>query len=268
MKTPAGVIARSLAQDDEHFATKQIPMICQLGEKTSMAARRCFQRGVRQFRGGTEERVDDGGEIGGLGPDEDLDGLGERVEKAREARHEGLLLGEGAKGERHRSSPTHQGQTINPEVDDPVRPDAHQRESQRRWQGAGGAGKGGRGGHPVGGGHEPVRGTVMAPGGPHPPVGGDTFEAAQRQQDGESTEGNGDHGEDGRGHDVARGAVAGPQDHPGHSQDGELMGGQVGEQPVLALDIGGNAHPTPVPGRVMLSTGHSATPAASALTPL
>ena len=83
-----------------------------------------------------------------------------------------------------------------------------------------------------------------------------------------STEGDGDHAEDGRRHDVAGGAVAGPQDDPGHSQDGELAGGQVGEQPVLALDIGGDAHPTPVPGSVMLSTGHSATPAASALTPL
>ena len=112
----------------------------------------------------------------------------------------------------------------------------------------------------------------MTPGGAHPPIGGNSFEAAQRQQDGQSTEGNGDNAEEDGRHDLARSAVPGPQNHSGHSQDGELACGQVAEQPVLALDIGGNAHPTPfpitIPAAIALGPGHAPTPAASALTPL
>ena len=131
MQATAGVVA-ALAQHDEHLATEQILMSGQLGQKAGVAARRGLERGVRQFRGGTKEPVDDGDEIGGLSPDQDLNGLSERVEKARESRDQRFLLGEGAEGEGHRSGPTHERMAVRPEIDAPVGLDAHQRESQWR----------------------------------------------------------------------------------------------------------------------------------------
>ena len=62
---------------------------------------------------------------------------------------------------------------------------------------------------------------------------------------------------DGGGHDVAGGGVAGPQDDGGDSQDGELAGGQAGQQLVGSLDVGGDAHPARGPVGVVAG-GHSA----------
>ena len=53
------------------------------------------------------------------------------------------------------------------------------------------------------------------------------------------------------GDQVAGGGVAGPQDDRGDGQDGELAGGEAGQQLVGPLDVGRDAHPGPVTSAVV-----------------
>ena len=63
------------------------------------------------------------------------------------------------------------------------------------------------------------------------------------------------------------GVVGGPEDDPGDAQDGQLASGEIGQQAILPLDVGGDAHPAVVrPGPP--EAAHSPTPAARALMPL
>ena len=127
--------------------------------------------------------------------------------------------------------------------------------------------EGRRGWHAVGGGHEAVRGPVVAPREAHPPVGRDAFEPSEGQHRGRSPDRERDDGKRHGGHHMAGGRVAGPQDHGGDAEDGELAGGQAGQQLVGPLDVGGDAHPAPIPIGVVAG-GHRPTPAARALAPL
>ena len=112
-----------------------------------------------------------------------------------------------------------------------------------------------------------MRGPVVAPSEAHPPVGRYAFEPSEGQHRGRSPDGERDDGKRHGGHQMAGGRVPGPQNHGGDAEDGELAGGQAGQQLVGSLDIGGDAHPAPIPIGVVAG-GHRPIPAARALAPL
>ncbi len=108
----------------------------------------------------------------------------------------------------------------------------------------------------------------MAPGGGHPSVRGDALEAPESQHRRHRAQRQRERAVDGDRDQMAGGGVAGPQHHRGDGQDGELPGREVGEDAVLALDVGWDAHTAAVPVACLIGGAHSPTPAARALAPL
>ena len=244
----APLLTGGLAQHDQHLAAQQVPSGGQVGQEGGVAAGRGLQGRVRQAGRGVEQGVDARGEVDRLGPHQDLDGLGERVEQAGEAGHQRFLLGRGAQAEGDRAGPADDGQPVGAEVDDPVGADPGEREAQRRRatgrrsrpRNAGAAGT------PSGAGTSRCgarwwRQAAATHRSAATPSNRPRASMAATAPTGTATT-----PYDGGGHDVAGGGVAGPQGDGGDSQDGELAGGQAGEQLVGPLDVGGDAHPAPV----------------------
>ena len=109
-------------------------------------------------------------------------------------------------------------------------------------------------------------GVVLAPGGQRQAVGRYATNPPEGHRHRHCRQGNGHGSKDTERNQAAGGRIDGPQCDAPNPQDGELAGGEVGQQAVLTLDVGRDAYPSRSP--VPPERTHNAAPAARALTPL
>ena len=242
---PAGPVA-GLADDQQRLAGEHVPLGGQALQERGVLQRGLLQGRVRQGRGGLAQRRDGGGQVGPPGPDQDLHRAGERVQPPAVGGGEGVLLGGAAQREVDRADTA--ATAAAPALPRPITPSgAMCRHSGASTAGGGGwragrGGPGGRGGDALGGGDQAARGAPLPPGGQQEPVQRQAVPLADDQGDGGQADRGGERGERGQRHHVPGGLEARPDDHRGDRGDGDLAGGQPGEDLVRALDVGGDGH--------------------------
>lgn len=210
------------------------------------------QRRVGKLLGGVVELLNLGAQVGGHSPHKDLHRGGKRVQVAGEHGDEGVLLPGGAQREVHRARDRDDRQTVAAEVDHAnpgLAGDGAGRQPQRRRilcvrgrpsvTGAAG-GTGGQPGrwcdHTFGGVDPVTRAGPLADRGGQQPIQGQPVALAQYEDTGASRDGHGEHRQrhqsPGRRPDEV-------EHHGGQREDQHLTGGQVRDDPVLTVNIGG-----------------------------
>ena len=206
-----------------------------------------------------------GGQVDPLRADEDLGGGAQRVQPPAERRRQGVLLGRGAQREVHRGRRRDRHVAVAAEADGAVRGDRGGGQPQRGGQ------RPGPGGQPrirprrrrvdaAGRGDQPAGLAGVAQRGESEPVQAQPVPPAQRQHHRRERGRGGSDGEH-RGRDQVPGGGPGqPQPGGRGGEDGGLPGGQLAEDLVVAVDVGGDAHrPVPAAGSWSLIAGASVT---------